>query len=150
MDEDDERFRMAAEELKVYSAEIAKMQETCAASGRTTGHQDVASKSRKKAATVRSKVQFIMFPVEWQFRLARVDADKCTYRIALHLLHEAWRSQNAHLKLANVGLKGLGVGREGKRHALDQLEEAGLVSVERMNRKSPVVKVKFINWGNVG
>ena len=147
MDEDDERFRMAAEELKVYSAEIAKMQETCAASGRTTGHQDVASKSRKKASSVRSKVQFIMFPVEWQFQLARVDADKCTYCIALYLLHEGWRSQNRHVKLTNVGLKGLGVGREGKRHALDQLEEAGLVSVERKDRKSPVVKVKFINWG---
>ena len=39
----------------------------------------------------------------------------------------------------------MGVGREGKRNALEQLEEAGLVSVERNDRKSPVVKVKFIN-----
>jgi hypothetical protein len=148
MDEDDDRFRVAAKELKAYSAEIAKMQETRAAGARAkSGRQDVTSTSPKKAPTIRSKVQFIMFPVEWQFQLARVDADKCTYRVALYLLHEAWRSQNRHVKLANVGLKGLGVGREGKRHALEQLEEAGLVSVERKDRKSPVVKMKFINWG---
>jgi hypothetical protein len=148
MNKDYDRFRVAAEELKAYSAEIAKMQETPpAAATAKFGRQDVMSKSPKKAPRVRSKGQFIMFPVEWQFQLARVDADKCTYRVALYLLHEAWRSQNRHVKLANVGLRGLGVGREGKRHALEQLEEAGLVSIERKDRKSPVVKVKFINWG---
>jgi hypothetical protein len=44
-----------------------------------------------------------------------------------------------------VALKGLGVGREGKRHALEQLEEAGLVLIERKDRKSPMVKLMFIN-----
>jgi hypothetical protein len=76
-----------------------------------------------------------------------VDAAKCTYRVALYLLHESWRSQSNFVKLANVGLKGLGVGREGKRHALPQLEEAGLILVERKHRKSPMVKVKSINRG---
>jgi hypothetical protein len=91
-------------------------------------------------------MRFIMFPMEWQLQLARVDADKCAYRVALYLLHESWRSQSIYVRLANIGLKGLGVGREGKGHALEQLEEAGLVSVDRKDRKSPVVKVRFINW----
>jgi hypothetical protein len=39
----------------------------------------------------------------------------------------------------------LGVGREGKRHALKQLEKAGLVSIDRKDRKSPVVWINFIN-----
>jgi hypothetical protein len=145
MGKDDDRFTVAAEELKAYSAEIAKMQETYAAAARAkSGRKDVTSKRTQKFAA-RSTIKFIMFPVEWQFQLARVDADKCTYRVALYLLYESWRSQNKFVKLANFGLKGLGVGREGKRNALEQLEEAGLVSVERNDRKSPVVKVKFIN-----
>ena len=83
--------------------------------------------------------------MEWHFQLARIDADKCTYRVALYLLHEAWRSQNKRVKLANIALKELRVGRWGKRHALEQLGSVGLISTERRARKSPVVTVKFID-----
>jgi hypothetical protein len=84
-----------------------------------------------------------MFPVEWQYQLARVKADGCTYRVALYLLWEAWRSQSNRVKLTNVGLKEHGVSRWSKQHALDQLAEAGLISTERRPWKSPVVAVKF-------
>ena len=102
---------------------------TKAASGSAT--------SRKPRA--RSKSRFIMFPMVWQYQLVRVKAGCCTYRVALYLLWEAWRSQSNRVKLPNVGLKELGVGRRGKRHALDQLVEAGLISTERQPRKSPVL-----------
>jgi hypothetical protein len=135
---------MTTGELKEYFTS-PQMRETItsaqeAAARVKSGHQGATDKSANRGP-------FIMFPVEWQLQLARVDADKCAYRVALYLLHEAWRSQNIYVRLANIGLKGLGVGREGKRHALEQLEEAGLVSVDRKNRKSPVVKMNFINWG---
>jgi DNA-binding PadR family transcriptional regulator len=81
--------------------------------------------------------------VEWQNQLVRVDADVCAYRVALYLLWEVWRSRVNQVKLANVGLKELGVGRQGKYNALHQLEEAGLISVKREPRKSPVVTVKY-------
>jgi hypothetical protein len=140
---------MTAEELKEYFSS-PELRETITSAQETAarvkfGHQGARGKSPNRGPT--DKLKFIMFPVEWQFQLARVDADKCTYRVALYLLHESWRSKNKYVKLANVGLKRLGVGREGKGHALEQLEEAGLVSVERKDRKSPVVTVKFINWG---
>jgi hypothetical protein len=96
-----------------------------------------------KKPRVRRKAKFIMFPVEWQYQLTRVNADVCAYRLALHLLWEAWRSQSNRVKLANVALKELGVGRRGKRHALEQLAEAGLISTERAARKSPVVTIRF-------
>jgi hypothetical protein len=96
-----------------------------------------------KKSRARTRSKFIMFPVEWRYQLARVKADGCAYQVALHLLWEAWRSQSNRVKLPNVGLKELGVGRRGKRHALDQLVEAGLISTERQPRKSPVVTVKF-------
>ena len=98
---------------------------------------------KKSRARARAQFRFTMFPKEWERQLARVDADKCTYRVALHLLGEAWRSQSNRVKLPNVGLKELGVGRRGKRHALEQLAEAGLISTERHSRKSPVVTIKF-------
>jgi hypothetical protein len=97
--------------------------------------------SRKSRA--RSKSRFIMFPMEWQYQLVRVKAGCCTYRVALYLLWEAWRSQSNQVKLANMGLKEWGVGRRGKRLALNQLGRAGLISTERQPRKSPVVTIKF-------
>jgi hypothetical protein len=99
----------------------------------------------KVAGKLRAKGKFIMFPVEWESQLARVDADKCAYRVALYLLHEVWRSGRDHVKLANVGLKKLGIGRKGKRHALEQLEMADLIRVEREDRKSPVARVKHLD-----
>jgi hypothetical protein len=99
--------------------------------------------STPKKSRARTKSKFIMFPVEWRYQLARVKADGCAYQVALHLLWEAWRSQSNRVKLPNGGLKEFGVGRWGKRHALDQLVEAGLISTERQPRKSPVVVVKF-------
>jgi hypothetical protein len=46
----------------------------------------------KKESRARSKSKFVMFPDEWDFQLARVRADGCAYRVAIHLLREAWRS----------------------------------------------------------
>jgi hypothetical protein len=99
--------------------------------------------TKRKKARARSRVKFIMFPVMWERQLVRIDADKCTYRVALHLLWEAWRSRCNHVKLANAGLKELGVGRRGKYHALEQLAAAGLIAIEQEPCKSPVVKVRF-------
>ena len=99
--------------------------------------------STPRKLRTRSKSKFIMFPVEWQFQLARVRADGCTYRVALYLLWEAWRSQSNRVKLTNVGMKEHGVSRWNKHRALKQLVEAGLISVEQRTRKSPSVTVKF-------
>jgi predicted LPLAT superfamily acyltransferase len=41
--------------------------------------------------------------------------------------------------------KRLGIGRERKRHALEQLEEAGLASIDRKGLQSPVEWINFIN-----
>jgi hypothetical protein len=99
--------------------------------------------STPRKLRTRSKSKFIIFPVEWQFQLARVKADGCTYRVALYLLWEAWRSQSNRVKLANVGMEEHGVSRWNKHRALKQLVEAGLISIEQQPRKSPIVTVKF-------
>jgi hypothetical protein len=119
------------------------MEEDELAAAMKAANENPTPKKPRGRARARSRSRFIMFPEEWRYQLARVDANKCTYRLALYLLWEVWRSQSNRVKLANVGLKELGVGRWGKRHALDQLAKTGLISTERQPRKSPIVMVRF-------
>ena len=61
--------------------------------------EEIAELAPQQHAGGKSKrSKFIIFPVEWQYQLARVDADKCSYRVALYLLWEAWRSQSKRVK----------------------------------------------------
>ena len=76
-------------------------------------------------------------------RLAETQADGCTYRVALYLLDKAcWSRQ---VVLGTVTMQKLGVGRKGKRGALQHLRRAGLIAVEERPRKSPIVTVRFVD-----
>jgi hypothetical protein len=97
----------------------------------------------KGRSRVESKSRFIIFPMEWHRQLATVEAEGATYRVAFYLLYECWRSQTNRMKLPNIGLRQWGVGRRGKRSALDQLGRLGLISCDRARGKSPVVTVKL-------
>ena len=87
--------------------------------------------------------KFTKFPDVWEYHLARVDAGAATYRVALYLLRESWRSDNPRVRLANGVMKGRSVSRWAKHRALNQLGRAGLISVAYGQGKSPVVTVKF-------
>ena len=88
-------------------------------------------------------IKFTMFPEEWKYQLAKVQAEGGVYRVALYLLGESWRAQSNRVKAANKALEAQGVSRWQKYHALEQLGKLGLISTERSSRKSPVVTVKF-------
>ena len=90
-----------------------------------------------------SRGKFIKFPVEWAIQLAYVEADGGTYRVALHLLQEVWRSGSNRVKLANGALKKQGVSRWTKYRALAVLGSRGLISTDRDGRRSPIIIVKF-------
>ena len=84
---------------------------------------------------------FTKFPNTWRISLAKVRADGCAYRVALYLLDRGrWRE---HVTVSTVALRKLGVSRQGKQSALQQLRKAGLIEVEERPRKSPIVKVRF-------
>jgi hypothetical protein len=61
---------------------------------------------------------FVQIPGLWIEQLATIRAHGSTYRVALHLLHDAWATKIRTVKLTNVALTKVGVGREGKRVAL--------------------------------
>jgi hypothetical protein len=90
--------------------------------------------------------KFVKVPELWREQLCKVRAHGSTYRVALHLLHESWRTGNEAIKLTNVALAKVGVGREGKAIALKELRRAGLVAVEQRPRRSPIVTVRFGDW----
>ena len=53
------------------------------------------------------------------------------------LVHSAWKKQRQTVTVPNGELAKLGVSREVKRRALQQLEAAGLILIDRPSRKSP-------------
>ena len=76
-------------------------------------------------------------------RLAETHADGCAYRVALYPLDKAGWSH--HVVLGTATMQKLGVGRKGKRGALQQLRRAGLIAVEERPHKSPIVTVRFVD-----
>jgi hypothetical protein len=55
------------------------------------------------------------------------------------LVHRVWKRQSQTVTVPNSELGKLGVNREAKRLALQQLESAGLISIDRRSRKTPIV-----------
>jgi hypothetical protein len=97
---------------------------------------------RPKGTTPRPKwrKQFIRVPWAWVDRLK--DArHTCTYRVALYLLYEHWRNGGRVIKLSNSVLKEQGIERQRKWQGLRELEQLGLIAIERRLRKAPLVTV---------
>jgi hypothetical protein len=93
-----------------------------------------------------TKGQFVMVPGWWVGRL-KTPRNLATYPLALQLLHLAWKSGSPSIDLSNERLVGSAVSRWAKWRALAELEELGLVTVERRRRKSPRVGVIFTEPG---
>jgi hypothetical protein len=91
--------------------------------------------------------KFVKFPEMWRVQLAGIRANGCAYRMALHLLERAhWMSPgNRQVTLSTTSMRKLGVNRQGKRSALQQLRKAGLIAVEERPKKSPIVTVRFVD-----
>jgi hypothetical protein len=124
---------------------VEEIKAACATAVEIAAYTQKPPSTRPKGVRAGLDGSFIMVPREWQVQLLRIDADKCTYRLALYLLWEAWRTRGVRVKVTNVRMKEEGVGRRGKRQAVAQLERAGLVVVERTDHGSPVVRVKYTN-----
>jgi hypothetical protein len=114
-----------------FSAELFK--------ARRTG--DTARQKRRKQPAPNG---FVKVPMIWVQYLAEKRAGVSAYRMALYVLHEAWRTNNPKVKLTNAPLAANGVNRKGKATALRQLRKAGLISVAERPKRSPIVTVRFL------
>ena len=85
--------------------------------------------------------KFVKVPKMWQVRLAETRAEGSTYRVALFLLDQA--SFSPQVTLSTARMRKLGVSRNGKRGALQQLRQAGLIAVEERANKNPIITVRW-------
>jgi hypothetical protein len=99
---------------------------------------------RERWAIVPKKIQeqrrhFVRVPWPWVERLrdARYIA---TCRVALYVLYQHWKGGGAPVVLSNTAMVQEGVTRWSKWHALGELEELGLTTVEKRERRSPRVR----------
>jgi hypothetical protein len=83
--------------------------------------------------------QFIMVPLAWVERLNGATGQ--TYRVALILLYMNWKGRGAPIKLTNGMLRIDGVSRQSKWRALGDLEQRGLIAVERRPSRSPLIRL---------
>jgi nitrate reductase alpha subunit len=84
---------------------------------------------------------YTQFPWAWAEQMKSVRRGS-TYRLALLLLYEDWRTGGRSIVLSNAGLEQEGLTRKTKWRALLELEQLGLVKVERRLRKSPRVTLR--------
>jgi hypothetical protein len=86
----------------------------------------------------------VPFPEGWVQELASIRASASTYRVALYLLRRKLITGSSTITLGNGGLRIDGVGRQGKGVALQELEAAGLITVQYRAKRSPVVTLAAV------
>ena len=96
-----------------------------------------APAKRKKAEP------FVKVPLRWIAVAAKATRSPVTI-VCIELLHASWKAKNSTVPLPNGRLAKLGVSREIKRRCLRDLERAGLISVERPARKTPIVTLVLL------
>jgi hypothetical protein len=84
------------------------------------------------------KGAFVKVPLWWIEQVTRATKSPQVFA-AIWLLHLSWRAKSTTFTLSNARLAKHGVDRQAKRRALANLEKAGLITVERRNRKPPRV-----------
>jgi hypothetical protein len=81
---------------------------------------------------------FVKVPLWWIAQAAKATNSPTTV-VCVELLYAAWKAKNLTFPLPNHRLKKFGANREVKRRVLRNLESAGLITVERRARKTPIV-----------
>jgi hypothetical protein len=106
---------------------------------------DLAAKVQAKAKgaprkATKWKKHFIRVPWSWVERL-RDAHHVCTWKLAMYLLYEHWRNGGQVIVLSNAALAAEGMTRHRKWEGVRELEQLGLVTIQRRPRKSPLVAV---------
>lgn len=88
--------------------------------------------------------RFVKVPLWWAEEAAKACTRASTALVLIYLLHASWKARSTTFALPNGYLKQHGVSREVKRRVLRELEKAGLITIERRTRKSPLVTLVVI------
>ncbi|OLB72186.1 MAG: hypothetical protein AUI16_21215 [Alphaproteobacteria bacterium 13_2_20CM_2_64_7] len=86
---------------------------------------------------------FVKLPLWWVEAVARA-TNSAAALVWVELLRLRWKTQRTTFPLPSNRLKKLGVSRDVKRRVLYDLERAGLISIERRSRKTPIVTLNLL------
>jgi hypothetical protein len=89
------------------------------------------------------KDTFVKVPLWWAAAAAKATRAPAVL-VLVYLLHASWKAKSTTFTLPNGYLKQQGVSREVKRKVLRDLEAAGLILVDRLPRKSPIVTLVVV------
>jgi hypothetical protein len=87
--------------------------------------------------------EFVRVPWEWAERLQKAKRVS-TFKLAHLLLYQHWRTGGRPLVLSNVSVRAEGLSRWTKWLALAELEQLGLVRVERRKRQAPQLVLQHV------
>jgi len=90
----------------------------------------------RRSAKNKWRRHHVQFPWTW-IECLKAAKRISTYRLALLLVYEHWRTGGKPIVLSNIIAKEEGLSRRGKWRALAELEQLGLVTVQRQRRQAP-------------
>jgi len=96
-------------------------------------------KAKRKPPAHKPGEKFLKGPIPWKWIVLAARQPGKALHVAIALWFWAGISKSGRIKLNNIKLKTLGVTRYTKHRSLLSLEQAGLISVEQFQGKSPVV-----------
>ena len=103
-----------------------------------------ASKQRRKPHAWRRS--FTMLPRAWELRLLK--AKRITsYHLGCELLYLHWLNGDKPIAVTNLMAKTLGLSPRSKSRALTELEQLGLITIDRNSRKAPRVTLLHVPGG---
>jgi hypothetical protein len=86
--------------------------------------------------------QFVKVRWAWIERLCKARRAS-TLKVALFILHLDWKHHGRPFALGNHAMAEDGISRYQKRDALRELEQLGLISIQRRRRKSPLITISI-------
>jgi hypothetical protein len=94
--------------------------------------------SPRRRGKARKEKPFVKVPLWWIEQATKATRTPQAF-VAVWLLHQAWKAGSVTFPLPNSKLAERGAERRLKRRALANLEEAGLITVDRRHGKTPIV-----------
>jgi hypothetical protein len=104
-----------------------------------------AAELQQKAPKRRTKWRrkFVLVPWEWAERLQAAKRIS-SWRLAVLLLYEHWRTGGCDIALSNVLARDIGLSCRSKSRGLNELENLDLIEVRRRRRTAPRVALKHL------
>jgi hypothetical protein len=129
-----ERYRIPEERIDKAIAEFQ------ARKGGNLPVEPIPERRIDTSVRLRKRKHFIKVPWTWHERLAEARYI-VTYRLAHHVLYRHWKGGRQPFTLSNGMVAMEGIARGTKWRALRELEQLGLITIERRKRRSPRITV---------